>query len=52
MADVVLLLIPLAVLALVAVFGFVGCTNDYDPLVVEDDEPNGPPAPDPYARWS
>jgi hypothetical protein len=46
--EVILLLILLAVLALVAVFGFVGCTKDFDSLVVEDDEPNGPPAPDPY----
>ena len=49
MAEVFLLLIPLGVLALVAVFGFVGCTKDFDSLVVEDDESNGPPAPDPYA---
>ena len=45
---------PLAVMALVALFGFVGCTNRYDPLVVEDHVlPNGPPeAQPPYERWS
>ena len=37
MPEVTLLLIPLAVLALVAVFGFVGCTKGYDPLVVEEE---------------
>jgi hypothetical protein len=50
MAEVILLLTPLGVLALVAVSGFVGCTNRYDPLVVDDDEPNGPPAPDLYVK--
>jgi hypothetical protein len=50
MAEVILLLIPLGVLALVAGFGFVGCTNRYDPLVIEDDEPNGTLGPDPYAK--
>jgi hypothetical protein len=42
--ELTLLLIPLAVLALVAIFGFVGCTKDYDALVVE------PEAPKPYAE--
>ena len=51
MAEVTLLVIPLAVLALVAVFGFVGCTKDFDALVVDEDggSPNGGPAPLPYA---
>jgi hypothetical protein len=42
--DVTLLLIPLAVLTLVAVLGFVGCTRDFDPFVVSP-----PAAPMPYA---
>ena len=50
MAEVILMLIPLAVLALVAGFGFVGCTNRYDSLVIEDDESNGTPVTDPYAE--
>ena len=51
MPDVMLLLIPLAVLALVAVFGFVGCTRDYDPLQQGDGDgtdPNGEPTSPPY----
>jgi Concanavalin A-like lectin/glucanases superfamily len=51
--DELLLSIPLAALALVAVFGFVGCTKDFDELIVvedgEADGPNGAPAPLPYA---
>ena len=39
--DPILLFIPLAVLALVAVLGFVGCTKDFDSLVVSP-----PAAPD------
>jgi Concanavalin A-like lectin/glucanases superfamily len=42
--DPILLFIPLAVLALVAVLGFVGCTKDFDSLVVSP-----PAAPMPYA---
>ena len=36
-----ILVVPLIVLVLVAVLGFVGCTNDYDALAV------GPPKGDP-----
>ena len=39
--EVTILVVPLIVLVLVAVLGFVGCTNDYDALAV------GPPKGDP-----
>jgi hypothetical protein len=39
--DVTILLVPIVVLAVVAVLGFVGCTNEYDDLVV------APPQGDP-----
>jgi hypothetical protein len=48
-SDPILLLAPLAVLALVAVFGFVGCTKDFDSLTVGRDGEDGAPAPLPYA---
>jgi hypothetical protein len=60
-SDPILLLAPLAVLALVAVFGFVGCTKDFDSLTVGRDGEDGAPAPgayldavmssDPIAYW-
>jgi hypothetical protein len=48
-SEPILLLAPLAVLALVAVFGFVGCTKDFDSLTVGRDGEDGAPAPLPYA---
>ena len=49
MADVVFVMIPLAVLAMVAVFGFVGCTKDFDSLIEDGERDDGAPALEPYA---
>src|SRR5215510_4584107 len=40
-ANPLLLVIPLGVLALVAVFGFIGCTKDYDALGAGDGDQDG-----------
>jgi Concanavalin A-like lectin/glucanases superfamily len=61
-SDAILLFVPLAVLAVVALFGFVGCTKDFDSLQVGEDrtdEDETPPVPyadevmssDPIAYW-